>query len=138
MLSAHIYTWFLSLLPVPVQVFRGVKLYRNLCMWHEVLSPGVLGPLALTDLLCKALIRGLDNHLTISGQGKQAVVECLGVLHVVSSVTPPRWVADKLAPLKDVQKLLERLQGVVSNDSSDPLAQLLGRLKATFGESKKR
>lgn len=129
-----------------MQVFRAVKLYRNLGLWEEVLSAPALAPLALTELLGKQLAKALDNQLTCSNQSRPAVVECLGILQAVANATPAKWVLARAQdPPREVHKLLQRIDGLLhvptgggQGAAPDPLRHLTAKLREAFGDTSKK
>jgi hypothetical protein len=119
------------------QVFKAVKLYRNMALWHEVLSAVVLAPLALSSLLSARLAPALSNRVArASGAGEaarqKAVVEAASVLQVLAGATPPLWVAQAGKGMKEVRALLDAMRG---GQTKGPLAEAATMLSKAFGLS---
>ena len=125
------------ILPFPnhsKQIFRAVKLFRNIGLWHEVLSAKALAPLALGDVLEKTVAPALENRISNSSDRK-TIVEVLSTLEAVVSATPPTFLMEKIVPLQSVFKLLDRISKTPESSGGGPVLTTVNRLKTAFGGS---
>lgn len=114
-----------------LQVYRAVKLYRNLCMWQELLSARILAPLALEAFLNRVIAPALSNRLSVAsggGEERKVLVEVLSILQVLAAMTPQAWAQYQGLNKKELKLLLEVLK-----TGNEPLVKTIRKMEDAFG-----
>ncbi|EWM29277.1 gc-rich sequence dna-binding factor 1 [Nannochloropsis gaditana] len=119
------------------QIFVALKLFRNVCFWHQVLAPRPLASLVLGVLLDGKLASALENRLDNTGRGilskSKTVLEVIGTLEALMIATPPALVVrGDGVRLLGMGRLLDKLE---TRELAGPLSSTVKRVRLGFGNA---